>query len=221
MKISKQTFEIMKNFTAINNSIWFTEPQALKTISLAENIVGIFDTEEEFPMWQLYNSVPFMSMSTLFDPEKIDFDFQENKVILKTKGTRVTIVYDPADLLPQYDSIKPAANYKKFDNFNASFALSSAKIGQIQKTANILGLPDMAIKMKDGKGVISINDSENPDSNSLKIAVAGEGSCDIQMMVKNLQIVSGDYKVSVANNLLSKFHHQGMPLFYVVAAKKG
>lgn len=221
MKISSETFDILKNFCTINNSIWVNESMILKTISIAENIIAIYDTEETFPEWQLYNSGPFMSMVALFGLDKIDFDFGDNAVVIKAPGTRATIVYDNLDIIPKMDKLKPAEAYKKFDKFDATFALTSDKIGQIQKTANILGLPDMKVIMRDGKGLITINDDENPDSNLLKMAIAGEGECDIQMMVKNLQIHNGDYNISVASNVMTKFHHTKMPLFYVVAAKKG
>jgi hypothetical protein len=210
----------MKNFTTVNNSILVNEPSVLKTISVAENIIGIYDIEETFPNWQLYNSVTFMSMVSLFGLDAIDFDFQELCVVLKSPGARATIMYDSTELIPKLGDLKPSSSYKKYDKFNATFSLSSNKIGQIQKAANILGLPDMKIRMKDGKGLITINDDENPDSNLLKMAISGEGDCGITMMVKNLQIFAGDYNVSVSSDVLSKFHHDKMPLFYVVAAKK-
>ncbi len=220
MKISKTTFEIMKNFTAINNSLWVNEPQCLKTLSIAENIIGIYDTEETFTEWQLYNSMPFMSIVSLFDLKDIDFEFGEHAVVIKTAGSRVTIVYDDPDIIPKLGNLKEAAVYKKFTEFNATFDLSSDAIQKLQKAANILGLPDMSVKMKEGKGIINITDQENPDSNTMKLAIKGDGDCDVSMMVKNLQIVSGDYTVSVASEKLAKFHHVKHPLFYIVAAKQ-
>lgn len=220
MQISKGTFEIMKNFTAINNSLWVNEPKVLKTLSIAENIIGIYDCEEEFPEFQLYNSVPFMSMVSLFELDKVEFDFGENSVVIKSKGSRTTIVYDDPDIIPKLGNLKESGVYKKFSEFDASFDLSSEQINQIQKAANILGLPDMTVKLADGKGLITITDQESPDSNTFKLAIKGEGECQLSMMVKNLQIVSGDYTVSVANGKMAKFHHKKVPLFYIVAAKQ-
>lgn len=220
MKISKTTFEIFKNFTAINNSISVTEPSVLKTLSVAENIIGIFDCEEVFPVWHLYNSVPFMSMANLFDGE-VDFDFGEKAVVIKSKGMRTTIVYDDPDIIAKLGNLKHSDTYKKFDKFNANFDLTSDKVGYIQKAANIMGLPDMTIKMTDGKGLITVVDSESPASNNMKIAISGEGDCELSVMVKNIQVASGDYNVSVANGTLSQFKHKKLPLFYVVAGQLG
>jgi hypothetical protein len=221
MEISQATIDIMKNFTTINNSIWLNEPQCMKTISIAENIIGIYDTEETFPEWQLYNSVPFMSLVSLFGLSKIDFDFGERAVVLKSPGTRATVVYDDIDIIPKLGDLKASSSYKKYDDFSATFDLTTDKIGQIQKAANILGLPDMKVVMRDGKGLITINDDENPDSNLLKMAIVGEGDCEITMMVKNLQLHTGDYSISVSSGVMSKFQHSKMAsLFYVVAAKK-
>jgi hypothetical protein len=220
MEISKQTFEIMKNFASINSSMWVKEQHILKTISVAENIIGVYDTEETFPEWQLYNSLPFIAIVNLFERAKVDFDFGEKAVVLKVPGTRVTIVYDSIDLIPKLDNLKEAAVYKKFDDFNASFDLTPEKISQIQKAANIMGLPDMTVKMKEGKGLITITDDEDPDGSIMKMAVSGEGDCDITVMVKNLQVMSGNYKVSISSGVLCNFHHVKLPLFYIVAAKK-
>jgi len=220
MKISKQTFEIMKNFTTINNSIWVNEESVLKTQSVAENIIGVYDTEEKFPEWQLYNSLPFMSLIQMFDLGNVDFDFGENAVTIKTKGTRTVIVYNDTDLIPKLGDLKESTSYKKYDKFNANFDLASDKVNYVQKVANILGLPDMTVKMNDGKGVISIIDNEDPNSNTFKIAITGDGNCDITMMVKNLLVLPGDYTVSISDGILSRFQHSKLPLFYIVAAKK-
>lgn len=220
MKISKETFEIMKNFSSINNSLWANEKSVLKTISVAENIIGVYDTEEEFPEWQLYNSVPFISMINLFDLSKIDFDFGEKSVVIKMPGCRATIVYDSIDLIPKLTDLKAATVYKQFDNFDATFSLTPDKIVQIQKTANIMGLPDMNIKMKDGKGLIIITDDEDPDGNVMKMAITGKGDCEVTVMVKNLQVLTGDYDISIANDVLANFRHTKLPLFYIIAAKK-
>jgi hypothetical protein len=220
MKITQETFDIMKNFTAVNSAIWVNEPSVLKTIAIAENIIGIYDTEETFPEWRIYNSMTFMSMVALFGLNNIDFDFGENAVIIKTPGFRTTLVYDDEDIIPKLGELKSSSVYKKYDKFQASFDLTSDSIGKISKAANILGLPDMKIVMRGGKGLITVNDDENPDSNLLKVAVTGEGDCDITMMVKNIQIYAGDYHVSVSSGVTTKFHHDAMPLFYMVAAKK-
>ena len=221
MKIGKKTFEIMKNFTAINNSLWVNEPTVLKTLSIAENIIGIYDTEETFPEFQLYNSVPFMSIINLFELDNVDFEFAENKVVLKTSGSRVTIVYDDPDIIPKLGNLKESSVYKSFSEFDATFDLTSKQIDQVQKSASILGMPDMTVKIAGGKGLITISDDENPDSNTMKTGIKGEGDCEVSMMVKNLQIVSGDYTVSVANAKMAKFHHKTLALFYIVAAKQG
>lgn len=220
MQISKQTFEIMKNFTSINNSIWVNEESVLKTQSIAENIIGVYDTEEKFPEWQLYNSVPFMSLVQMLELGKVDFDFGDKAVVIKAKGARCTIVYNSTDLIPKLGDLKESASYKKYDKFNASFTLASDKVSYVQKVANILGLPDMTVTMRDGKGIISIIDNEDPNSNTFKIAITGEGDCDITMMVKNLLVIPSDYTVSVSDGILSRFQHSELPLFYIVAAKK-
>ena len=221
MKISQQTIDIMKNFAAINNAMMFTEPKILKTLSLAENIIGIYDTEETFPKFQFYNSAPFMSIVNLFGLDTIDFDFTDAGLIIKSgKENEVRIGYDDEDMIPEIGKLKKASNYKKSADVDATFELSADQINNIQKAANILGLPDMSIKVKKGNGFIGITDDEDPDSNTMKIKFTkGKGDAEVNMMVKNLIILPGDYIISVMDDRMTKFKHKDLPLFYIVAAK--
>ncbi len=220
MKISAQTFDIMRNFAAINNAMMFTEPKILKTLSLAENIIGIYDTEEKFPNFQFYNSAPFMSIVNLFGLDEIDFDFSDQGLIIKAGKNEVRIGYDDIDMIPKIPKLKKASAYKKAKEFDATFELNADQINQIQKAANILGLPDMQVKMSKGKGFIAISDDEDPDSNNMKIQIDnGKGTGEVNMMVKNLIILPGDYTISVMDGRMTKFKHKELPLFYIVAAK--
>lgn len=221
MKISEQTFDIMKNFSSINSAMMFREPKILKTLSLAENIIGIYDTEEKFPEFQFYNSGPFMSIVNLFGLENIDFDFTDAGLIIKAgKENEVRIGYDDEDMIPKIGKLKKASNYKKAKDFDAEFKLTAEQINKIQKAANILGLPDMTVQIKSGKGFIAISDDEDPDSNSMKIKITeGKGDAEVNMMVKNLIILPGDYTISVMDDRMTKFKHKDLPLFYIVAAK--
>lgn len=221
MKISQQTFDIMKNFSSINNAMMFKEAKVLKTLGLAENIIGIYDTEEKFPKFQFYNSAPFMSIVNLFGLDTIDFDFTDAGLIIKSgKENEVRIGYDDEDMIPKIGKLKKASAYKQATDFDAEFDLTAEQINKIQKAANILGLPDMQVKIKNGKGFIAISDDEDPDSNSMKIKIdKGKGTGEVNMMVKNLIILPGDYQISVADDRMTKFKHNDLPLFYIVAAK--
>ena len=48
MQISKQTFEILKNFSEINSSILIKPGQKLETISEMKNILAKADVPEDF-----------------------------------------------------------------------------------------------------------------------------------------------------------------------------
>ena len=49
MKLSDQTLNILKNFAGINNSILVKQGKQLRTMSVAKNILGEAQIEEEFP----------------------------------------------------------------------------------------------------------------------------------------------------------------------------
>lgn len=219
MKISKKTHEVLKNFVGINNSLSIVEPKTLKTVSMGENIIGIYDTEEKFPVVHMYNSGPFMSMINLFGLDKCEFEFKETFVSIKAGTNQVKIVYDDENLVKKLMKLKPSKEYKKFKNFDGSYELTSDEIMLIQKAASNMNLPDMSMSMTDGKGDIVISDNENPDTNSFRAKIKGTGDFQVNIMVQNLLIVSGDYTVSVSNDRMVKFHHKKLPLFYTIALK--
>jgi hypothetical protein len=229
MKISQETFDVLKNFSTINNALAITEPNALKTLSIAENIIGIYDCPETFPeVAHIYNSVPLMSLVSMVGIERCDFNFGKDNLGIKVTYnekdvntvSKIDIRYDDADMIPILGNLKESSVYKKFSDWDASFTLPHVVIGWLQKAANIMGVPDMTVKMADGKGMITIVDSENPDSNTWKTAIKGEGSCTITMMVKNMVVVDGVYTVRIANDKIGKFELNDSTLFYIVAAKQ-
>ena len=50
MKLSERTFELLKNFSNINNMIYVKEGSTLKTISVTQNIFARANVPEDFNM---------------------------------------------------------------------------------------------------------------------------------------------------------------------------
>ena len=63
MQISKQTFEILKNFSEINSSILIKPGQKLETISEMKNILAKADVPEDFQTeFGIYDLTEFLNL---------------------------------------------------------------------------------------------------------------------------------------------------------------
>ena len=218
MKLSKNTLTILKNFSQINNSIFVDEPTVLKTMNNSGSIIGVYDTEEEFSNFAIYDLTELLNIISLFNLDDLQFAFKEDYLVMKAGKNKVRYLYTEADLIPYSEKIKPSEKYKAFDKFNGNFDLSSKEIDQLQKASSIMNLKEMKITMEDGKGEITLVDEDNPLTNKFNMAIEGNGDVDIKVDVSNFQIISGDYSIFVSNNLLLKFEHKDFPLMYFVSA---
>jgi len=63
MKLSKETIEVLKNFSGINQSIVVKEGSKLKTVNTLKNILAHATVEEDFPTSFFVSSIFFASFS--------------------------------------------------------------------------------------------------------------------------------------------------------------
>ena len=123
MKISKETMDILKNFATIFPAINVNEPQTLNTLSASENIVGIYDTEEVFTEFAIYDLPQFLGMISLFDLNSTEFKFikdeekDQDYVRVVSNNNAVKYIFTDADMIPNVDKILPSKKYKALDNY--------------------------------------------------------------------------------------------------------
>ena len=218
MKISTNSMLVLKNFSQINNSLFVNESNVLKTMSNSGSIIAVYDSEETFSDFAIYDMNELLSIISLFKLEDIDFDFTSEELIIKAGKNQIKYKYTEADLIPYSDNIKHSDKYKAFSKFNGNFSLSSQEIEKLQKASSIMKLKEMSVTINDDVCKISLNDNDNPLSNNFDLEVPGEGDIEINVNVDNFQLVSGNYDISVANNTLLKFQHTELPLIYFVSA---
>ena len=74
MKLSEKTFNLLKNFSSINQSILFKEGKSLRTMSVMKNILAEVEVEEEFPKdFAIYDLVQFLNNASLCANPELDF----------------------------------------------------------------------------------------------------------------------------------------------------
>jgi hypothetical protein len=213
MKLSENTFNLLKNFSGINQSISVKSGNTIRTISVAENILAEADVEETFPKnFSIYDLNEFLGGMSLM--RGADMEFGSDHYV-KIKNNRSAIKYFFADS----SLIKQAPDQGiKVPSADVNFVLSESDIQSLTRAAAVYQLPDFSV-IGDGTDVtVVVRDKENDTSNTFSINV---GKTDdefvLNMKVENLKLIKGDYDVVMSKRLISRFTNKSIPVTYWIA----
>src|SRR5210317_1020094 len=120
MKISDNTFDVLKNFSSINQSLAFKTGNVIRTVSEQKTILAQAKVEESFPVdFAIYELNQFLGLSSLF--EDADFDFGQSQVTLKEGSAKANYTYaDPSMITtPPEKNIELPSVDVSFDMFKA------------------------------------------------------------------------------------------------------
>jgi len=83
MKISKKTFDILKNFSGIRSSIYVDKGNVIRTVSTAKNIMAEAKVDESFPSpFAIFDLGKFIATTSLFSEP--DYDFSDKFVVVNS-----------------------------------------------------------------------------------------------------------------------------------------
>ena len=214
--LSKQTRDILKNFCTINSSILIREGTVLKTISVGQNAVAEYKSEESFPQtFGIYDLNQFLAGLSLFDDAALQFD-NENYVTISGNGRSAKYYFSN----PEITLSSAPETTVKFPGTDFSFVVKYEDLVALQKASAVYDLPDLAFRASsDGKINLDLCDKENDTGNVYSQTVSGEstGEFDLSMKVENLRLHPGNYKVNVASGGITEWIHQSIELKYYIA----
>ena len=213
MKLSEKTLTVLKNFAGINNSILVKEGNKLRTMSVAKNILGEAQIEEEFPrQFGVYDLNQFLNGLSLHqDPE---MDFTEESYLTIREGKR-RVKYFFAD--PQV-IISPPDKEITLPSEDVHFQLESSALEKLLKAAAVYQLPDLSAVGGDGVVKLVVRDKKNDTSNEYSIVVGEtDKTFSFNFKVENIKIIPGAYDVVVSSKLLSRFNNSNLNLTYYIA----
>ena len=214
MKISKNTMDVLKNFSEINQSIVIKEGNQLKTISALKNILSKATVAENFPKdFAIYDLPTFIGyQSTMSDPE---FDFKDDCMVMTEERGKGKYFYAEPSLVvtpPEKDIDMPESDIK--------FELKEDDFENIMKKANILKLADVCLKgcTNSNSMYLYTTNKNNDTSNDYSVKV-GDGvtkKFDVVFKRENLKIIPGDYDVTVSSGI-SHFKNKSSNIEYWIA----
>ena len=199
MKISKNTMDVLKNLSEINQSIVIKEGNQLKTISALKNILSKATVAENFPKdFAIYDLPTFIGyQSTMSEPE---FDFKDDCMVMSEERGKGKYFYAEPSLVvtpPEKDIDMPESDIK--------FELKNDVLEDIMKKANVLKLADIGLKScPKSQGLYLYATNKNNDTSNDYSVQVGTGTTkkfNIVFKKDNLKIIPGDYDVTIANGI--------------------
>lgn len=201
MKISKRTFDILKNFSTINSNILIEPGNKISTISTTKSILVETEVDEEFEIkFGIWDLNKFLGTVSLFnDPE---FEFSDKHVtIFGSNNSSVKYFYSEPKLLttPTKKINMPPVAF--------SFNITGKQLSELYKAASVLQLPDLCIRSVNGKIMVIAQDKTDTTSNNFCIDVNQETDAEFEMYLKmeNLKLYPGDYKIDACQKIVSRF----------------
>lgn len=202
MKISKETLDVLKNFSAINPNLVIEQGNKLSTIAEAKNIMASCEVAETFDKdIGIYDLNEFLSaLSLIEDPE---FVFGDQSVSIKSDLTSLTYRYADRSILT---SPEKGVNMPEAD---VNVQLSAEVINHIRRAGAALNHPIVSIttNANETKLYLQVKDPSNSSSNIFQHEIGSDydanAAFDFQFLISNLKLIGGDYEVSVSSKLIS------------------
>ena len=219
MKLSKNTLDMLKNFSDINMSIEIKEGNILRTVSVQKNILAQAELEDSFPQdFAIYELNRFLGAVSLFDDP--EFTFNGKSTNIGTARHSVDYVYcDPSMI------VTPPENNITFPDPEVKFVLSQDALSQIMKASNVLGTPEIAVEGgPHPNDVIRLKalDVNNDSKDTFKIVLDDSYSGDKFRFVfktENMKMLPGNYDVEISSKGISHYIMQGQKLEYWIATE--
>ena len=214
MKISDSTFDVLKNFSSINQSLAFKTGNVIHTVSEQKTILAQAKVNESFPVdFAIYELNKFLGLSSLF--EDADFEFGESRVTLKEGSATANYTY--AD--PSMITTPPEKNID-LPSIDVAFDMSKDDFRQVMNGANQLGLPEIVVRGEGGTITLVATDTKNPTTNEFS-RVVGEHGAEFQFIFKteNFKFIQNDYQVEISSKGIGHFKSNSVE--YWVATETG
>jgi len=212
MKISDKTFDVLKNFSSINQSLAFKAGNVVRTVSPQKNILAQATVAESFPKdFAIYELNQFLGLKSLF--EDPDFDFNDSAVTIKEGSGKANYTF--AD--PSMITTPPEKNIE-LPSQEVSFKFTKDAFRKTVNGANQLQLPEVVVRGSDGKMFVVATDTKNATSNEFDVEVGTtDQTFQFVFKVENLKFLSGDYDVTISSKGIA--HFAGESVQYSVATE--
>lgn len=214
MQITRNTIDVLKNFSEINSSILVEEGNTIKTISPMKNILAKADVGDAFEQrFAIYDLIEFLNVATSSVFSGADFSFGENFVVIENGSAKSKYFYadESTIVTPTKQLTMPDAEI--------SFTLKEEDFATLKSMAGVLAKPDLVVRSDGGDIVISVLDKKDATTNDFDLCVGdGDGSSYKQYFKsENLKLFKGNYDVNISSKGISHFKNIDVDVEYWIA----
>ena len=219
MKISKRTFDILKNFSGIRSSIYVEQGNTIRTVSTAKNIMAEAKVEEDFAKpFAIFDLGKFIATTSLF--QNPEYSFEDKFVsIASGNGSAVNYLYADEKL------VEKITKTIKMPSTTVEFDLTTSQMNEIMKASSVLQLDTLCIRnTKSGEIEMVAFDRKiglDKASNiySMTIPVKTSGKFEIHLDIELMKMISDDYKVEIGGTAVAKFTGKNNSISYWIALR--
>ena len=218
MQISRETFDILKNFSTINGSILVKKGNSLATISTSKNILAQAEVAETFDNeFGIYDLGEFLRVAGDESFIGAEYEFGADAVVLSKDRAMCRYYYADTSTI-----VSPPDKAMNMPDADISFNLSLEDFSAVSNMANVLGKPDLALVSNgDGKIKLSVLDKKDPTTNTFDLEVGNGASSKFEMYFRteNLKVLRGNYTVTISAQGISHFVNNDIQLEYWIAVE--
>lgn len=211
MKISNETFSILKNFASINTNLYFRAGNTISTISSGKSVFARALVPETFDRdFAIYDLNSLLGLVTLM--EDTEFYFGENSITATKDNNSVEYFYSDSNLF----AMAPDKDIEVDEVFR--FSLSKEDIDLLYRAAGVTAATMISFT-GDGTNVsITLGDPGNDLSNNFK-KIIGESdkTFTAHLQIENFKVAPLDYEVSVSSKNVIQFSNNDGSLKYWLA----
>jgi len=219
MKISKNTIDLLKNFSTINPSLYVESGSTIQTSSPYKNIFASAEVEEEFDQpFGIYELSRFLNIiSVMPDPS---FEFHEKYVRIVSGRQSVKYQYASKEMI-----LNQSVDTSVIDSYegDVTFSMASADLVSLRKGASILAKPELQFEFANNEIIARSIDLENKTVDDFSIVICETSqhvSLDpIPFSMETLKLIDGDYTVSLGDNSFGVFKNVDIPVYYAITTK--
>lgn len=206
IKLSKETIEVLKVISTINNSMRFEEGSVLKTMASDQTIVMEASISETIPQtFSIYDLSNFLNVLALPHLQDADLIFDgDRKVIIKAGKSKIDYYFTEASFVTY-----PEGKQIILPTVDATFELTQENLSVLTKGASLLGQKMVTFRVASGKVTMIVSNPDIDTSNSMEIELCDTDDEDGTYLVslERFKLLPGDYKVEISAAGMLKMEH--------------
>jgi len=213
MKITQRTFQVLKNFSSINPTLFVAKGNKIRTVSQSKSILAEAVVQEEFPReFCFYDLSEFLGVVSLFDNP--DFDFDTYYVNISDDASASSCYFyaekSMVTIPPPDDIVLP--------DEPINFTLGDKVLKHILQAANVMGLPEIVVSGDNNNIRVEAINTKDTTSHKFSYEV-GKTDKRFKMVfkVEHLKLISGTYNVTISSKKMSRFVLSDGSLTYWIA----